>query len=480
MTVCILGVIAFQGYWLISTYQIHELQFRRTVRTAFISAVEKQQFAEARRLMGAKLKPGEPPRRVFFRNTEPLDDEIGERVVINRRIRDGMEVRFRQEDQKGTRVMNYTVGRAPGKAGDSLLIDTLAHRLTRMLIVDWAGRHPFDLRRFDSTYRAELRLRDIREEYRLDTVFIRPGRYEMKMDSLVSAGGRIKTPPMPINPVKNQFLQATFDRPMGYVVRRMGWPLGGSVVLLALTTWCFLYMLSTILKQKKLSEIKNDFINNMTHELKTPIATVSAAVEALQHFGALDDPQKTRTYLTISGNELQRLSDLVEKVLNMAVEENRELEIHRERLQPAELLQELVGIHRLKAPKPVSIEVRAEPSQAPVEADRLHIGNAINNLIDNAIKYSRESVEIRIDSRSDERGWRLAVEDNGIGIPKNYQEAIFDRFFRVPTGNLHPVKGFGLGLSYVRQVVEKHGGRIEVTSEPGVGSRFELWIPRER
>ena len=256
----------------------------------------------------------------------------------------------------------------------------------------------------------------------------------------------------------------------------MGGLLAGSVLLLLLTTGCFGLMLSTILRQKKLSEVKNDFINNMTHELKTPLATVSAAVEALQHFGALADPAKTQTYLRISRTELQRLSDLVEKVLHIAVDERQPLALHPEPVLAAELVAEIVARHQLQAAKPVRFDVQLPA--AALRCDRLHMGNVLNNLIDNAIKYSREAVTITIRGRQEAGGWHLSVADNGPGIAPSHQEAIFDRFFRVPTGNLHEVKGFGLGLYYVRQVVERHGGRIGVRSQPGRGSEFALWIPQ--
>ncbi|WP_111628333.1 sensor histidine kinase [Larkinella arboricola] len=471
MTVCILGVVAFQGYWLYTSYQLHEQQFRRAVRGAFISAVEKQQFNDAQQLFQGETPDGKKRWRFRFREREP-DDAAEERLVVNH-LRDSIYVRT-----NGSRI-NVRVLR---QSGNRIFIDTLARKISDRLIVDWMGGHRFDLKKFDSTYRADLRLRDVDVVYQLDTIQLKPELFRKQMETQASPEWPVKTPPMPINPVKNQFLQASFASPAGYILRKMSWPLVGSALLLALTTWCFLYMLSTILRQKKLSEIKNDFINNMTHELKTPIATVSAAVEALQHFGALNDAAKTQAYLGISRNELQRLSDLVEKVLNMAVEEKKELELHREWLNPAELIQEVVENHQLKArsgvsAKSVEIDVSGEPENAPVRADRLHIGNAINNLIDNAINYSPDSVRIQIRSRIDAQGWQLSVQDNGNGIPKAYHEAIFDRFFRVPTGNLHPVKGFGLGLSYVRQVVEKHGGRIEVSSEPGRGSEFVIWIP---
>jgi signal transduction histidine kinase len=182
-------------------------------------------------------------------------------------------------------------------------------------------------------------------------------------------------------------------------------------------------------------------------------------------------------YLNISKNELQRLSDLVEKVLNIAVEEKKEFVLTPEPLKPSELIKEIVTQHQLKAPKPVDFFVDIPEEEPIVQVDRMHLANTLNNLIDNAIKYSYEQVTIRIRSYWSGNAWCLSVKDSGIGIPKSYQRAIFDRFFRVPTGDLHQVKGFGLGLSYVKQVVEKHGGHIEVTSEPSQGSEFVLRFP---
>jgi two-component system phosphate regulon sensor histidine kinase PhoR len=181
--------------------------------------------------------------------------------------------------------------------------------------------------------------------------------------------------------------------------------------------------------------------------------------------------------LKIAKNELQRLSDLVEKVLNIAIEERQDLAIKLEFVHPAELVQELITHHQMKATKPVHFTVDIVPTDS-VLMDRLHVRNVINNLIDNAIKYSGEQ-ETAIDIRGsyDENGWWLAVQDNGIGIPKSYQHNIFDQFFRVPTGNLHPVKGFGLGLYYVRQVIERHGGQVAMRSAPNGGSEFSLWLP---
>ncbi|GAA4395749.1 HAMP domain-containing sensor histidine kinase [Nibrella viscosa] len=480
MSLCILGINLFQGYWLYTTYQLTIQQFSRTVRDALFDALQKRQLADAQQLFRTKAPNGEAPQRIIYRRFE---SETGDpdRIFVSE-SRDTLPMRIRTEEDQSN-VMVYSFRRKPGeKATEALPADTLARKISKMLIYNWSENRPFNLRRMDSTYRAELRLRDVDADFVLDTLHIaaqQASPQRVLFTGQTRNGFAINTPPVPVNPVHGQFVQAWFKTPTSYILGKMGWLLGSSVLLLVLTTGCFLFMLSTILRQKKLSEIKNDFINNMTHELKTPIATVSAAVEAMQHFGALNDPQKTSTYLSISRNELQRLSDLVEKVLNMAVEEKKEMVLNPEWVKPSELINDIISNQQLKAPKPVQFDVDLPNNENPVRLDRFHTTNAINNLIDNAIKYSRETVTICIQSRQQEKIWRLSVKDNGIGIPKGYQEAIFDRFFRVPTGNLHPVKGFGLGLSYVRQVVEKHGGQIEVASEPGVGSEFILMIPEQ-
>ncbi|WP_298714242.1 HAMP domain-containing sensor histidine kinase [Chitinophaga sp.] len=235
-------------------------------------------------------------------------------------------------------------------------------------------------------------------------------------------------------------------------------------------------MLRTILRQKRLSEVRNDFINNMTHELKTPIATVSAAVEALERFNALADPQKTANYLRISRQELQRLGDLVEKVLHIAAEEKEDLVLQTETTDLNDIISEIISNHRLKSGKKTDFTYTML-SDPLIKADPSHLTNAINNLVDNAIKYSGEHAEISI-LLARRPGWvRISVIDNGIGIPYSYHNSIFEKFFRVPSGNLHNVKGFGLGLSYVKKIAEKHGGTIKVKSEPEKGSEFQLEIP---
>jgi two-component system phosphate regulon sensor histidine kinase PhoR len=468
MVVCMVGINGFQAYWLYSTYQLTATEFSRTAREALQSVVQRYQLGIAQQYVN-KLPPSKT-KMVVFENFDN-DGRRFDRVVV----------RARPDSAPAARrfvVVQHELKKELSGPARQEAADTLVHKLSRMLAQSWAGG-PIDMKQLTADYRAEMKLRGADTELVLDT--LRAGlRHDTTSTMLfgeqpVRAGFRLQTPPVSLNPFRDLYVWAAFKAPTSYILQRMGGLLAGSVLLLALTTACFLLMLNTILRQKRLSDVKNDFINNMTHELKTPLATVSAAVEALQNFGALQDPQKTQTYLSISRNELQRLSDLVEKVLKIAVEESQPLELRPEAVLPAELVADIVARHQLQATKPVAFDV--ELPAGAMRCDRLHMGNVINNLIDNAIKYSPEQVTITIRGGQEDAGWRLTVADDGPGIAPTYQEAIFDRFFRVPTGNLHPVKGFGLGLYYVRQVIERHGGRIAVRSGLGRGSEFSLWIP---
>ncbi|RZK60917.1 MAG: HAMP domain-containing histidine kinase, partial [Hymenobacter sp.] len=352
--------------------------------------------------------------------------------------------------------------------------ESLALKLSHFVVNSWYRRSTADLPALRRAYAAELQRRQAAQPFQLDTLASRTA----PATAANRAGYSLHTPAVLLNPVSGPALVASFRPPTAYLLGQLAGSLAGSVLLLALTTGCFGLMLSTILRQKKLSEIKSDFINNMTHELKTPLATVSAAVEALQDFGALHDPARTDAYLTIARQETRRLADLVEKVLDVAAAERpgHTLALHPELVRPAELVAELVQRHQLQAPRPVQFEVDIAPTDT-VHFDPLHLAGVLHNLIDNAIKYAPGPVAIRLRGQYAAGGWQLQVSDDGPGIPRGYQAAIFEQFFRVPTGNLHPVKGFGLGLYYVRQVMERHGGHVSVRSDPGRGSAFTLWLP---
>jgi signal transduction histidine kinase len=250
-----------------------------------------------------------------------------------------------------------------------------------------------------------------------------------------------------------------------------------SILLILLTIYCFYYIISTLNQQKRLAELKDDFINNMTHELKTPIATMTVAIEGLQKFNALNDPDKTQRYLQTSRNELNRLNELVTKALNVAAFENNEISLVKEKIDIDALVNEVISAEKLKADKETLLTYTNKNGIKYIEADQLHFRNVIINLIDNAIKYSAEPANIQINLLQIGDKVQLSVKDKGIGIPTSHINQIFDKFHRVPAGNLHNVKGTGLGLSYVKYIVEAHNGSVTVKSEVNTGTEFTVTIP---
>ncbi|WP_158085119.1 sensor histidine kinase [Niastella vici] len=294
-------------------------------------------------------------------------------------------------------------------------------------------------------------------------------------------------PPPPFEEMQNE-ITIGFNHPVTYrlevgnmnafVLQKMWSQLLVSVVLVGLTVFSFALLLRSLVQQRKLTQIKNDFISNITHELKTPIATVSVAIEALRNFGALHDEEKTKEYLAISSNELKRLSFLVDKVLKLSMFEKHQVELKEETIDLAVLVKEVVNSMKLQFEKyRAQVNVQMHGYRFEIEADRLHITSVLFNLLDNALKYSRENPSIHLELKDETERILLSITDNGIGIPPEYHKKIFDKFFRVPAGDTHNVKGYGLGLSYVSYVIQRHYGSIEVESQPGIGSRFIIKLP---
>ncbi|MBV8254710.1 MAG: GHKL domain-containing protein [Chitinophaga sp.] len=469
MIICILGIFLFQGYWLYNSYRFNEDQFSREISDALRSATFFQRYSDARRYI-----------RYYVKDQDSLKKPIKGYVMMMEEL--GTPKDNRPPGAPPARIVKVKpMARQEGDIISSpsrLNGDTMARQISEIIITN----HNRDsdsavLARVDSAFKSELNSRQITTRYKLDTFHMNfSGLERGSFKDSIRRRMPNRTRKVPVKEGSNLFVQATFESPLQFVIQKMLWTLIASLVLMILTVLSFVYMLRTILKQKRLSEVKNDFINNMTHELKTPIATVSAAVEALQHFNALNDPEKTARYLNTSKQELQRLSDLVEKVLHIATEEKEEIELFREETDLNEIIDNILSNHQLKSN---SLQLRYDNNlkRETVYLDKTHIANAINNLVDNAIKYSGEKPYVHIQVWEEKGMLKIRVKDNGIGIPRSYQESIFDKFFRVPTGNLHKVKGFGLGLSYVRKIVELHGGTIAVHSEPDKGSEFVITIP---
>lgn len=265
-----------------------------------------------------------------------------------------------------------------------------------------------------------------------------------------------------------------------YFLNKLSLPILFSFLLVGISVLAFVLLYRGMIRQQKLIELKNDFISNISHELKTPIATMGVAIEAIKNFNVLNNREKTQEYLEISENELQRLNLLVDKVLKLSMFGKKEMELKFETVDLGEIVSEVVASMKLQMEKANAIVNLERSGDLSLQGDRIHLLSVIFNLLDNAIKYRRNDplINITIEGRSNDV--ELNISDNGIGIPGEYQKRVFEKFFRVPAGNTHNAKGHGLGLSYVQEVIRKHKGTIGVISEPNKGTSFIISLPKQK
>lgn len=258
----------------------------------------------------------------------------------------------------------------------------------------------------------------------------------------------------------------------------MLWFIIGAILFTLIITTAFFITIRTLLKQKKLSEIKSDFINNMTHEFKTPLATISLAVDALKNEKVKESPEKTGYFTNIIKEENKRMNKQVETILQAALLDKQEVQLNLKKLSAHDMITSALNNITLQVEeKGGKLDVQFNADKDVILADEVHFTNLINNLLDNAVKYSKESLQIKLTTSNTSGNIRIKIEDNGIGMNKETLSRIFEKFYRAHTGNIHNVKGFGLGLSYVKTMVDAHHGYIKAESILGKGSTFIITIP---
>ena len=280
------------------------------------------------------------------------------------------------------------------------------------------------------------------------------------------------------NLAKEEFLVVIVPHQRSIIIREITWFILGAILFTLIITAAFFLTIRTLLRQKKLSEIKSDFINNMTHEFKTPLATISLAVDALKNEKVSSDKEKTNYFTAVIKEENKRMNKQVETILQAALLDKQEVQLNLKKLSAHELIKS--ALNNIELPvneKEGKLEVNLEAQKDLVMADEVHFTNLINNLLDNALKYSKEIPVIKLSTSNAGNFIKIKIEDNGIGMNKETLNRIFEKFYRAHTGNIHNVKGFGLGLSYVKTMVEAHKGTIKAESTLGKGSSFLITIP---
>lgn len=255
----------------------------------------------------------------------------------------------------------------------------------------------------------------------------------------------------------NEAITLNFKNPVKETFKRSLLGISLSTLLILAVISCLFYLLKIIKHQKQLSEVKNDLISNITHEFKTPIATIGVALESIQNFNVIDDKAKTKTYLDMSSTQLSKLNMMVEKLLETATLDSENLELNTDRYNLSEVISTVIEKHRIQNNKSVHCDI---DDNIFSNVDVFHFENAINNIIDNAFKYGGDQIEVQLKSNSSQI--EITISDNGTSLSKANKDRVFEKFYRVPKGNTHDVKGFGIGLYYTKKIIEKHNGTIQI------------------
>ena len=479
MGITLIVITGFQAYWLKNNYDREkktmeikaQIQFQETVRR--LQVIKFKLGMPGDSLSHSKMRvfvtdevPGEKELRLNFSpgKTEVITmvnsirDKIndtltkvmrGPGIIIGRqkgtllRTQDSMHGQIEERlEMNGKNVYKYLSG--VDSLQDSLKIPEITAAYTKSLKEEKLGV-PFNIIRLDSA-----KFEEGPDMAHATVGFSHPITYELQLGNSFS-----------------------------YLIKKISLPILFSIFLVGVTLLSFVLLYRTLLKQHRLAEIKNEFISNITHELKTPIATVGVAIEALKNFNAMQDPQRTREYLDISSNELQRLSLLVDKVLKLSMLEKKEIELKYETVDLLSVVNEVATSMRLQLEKyHATLRINTE-GDVNLFADRLHLLSVVFNLLDNSLKYSKGEPAIRISLKGTDHEVELRITDNGIGISPEFKNKVFEKFFRVPSGNTHNTKGYGLGLSYVAHIVQKHKGTVSVESKEGKGTEFIINLPKE-
>ena len=496
MSVAMSVFISIQVYWIKNSLQLREANFRRSIDEAVNGALIKLETIEiSRRTTSSSLQLLRDTSSIQLNNTEIQDNAnqdtqgiemdknpVLEGHIVAARVKKPAEANDSDKTTRGALpasiTENYSEVAAVRK--QFMLNYLMSQTLGDEGYKDIETKISVGL--IDTLLRVEFANKGIHIDYefgvyspdRSKIVLEKTGKYH---DELLFKGF-----PFPLfsgsTIATRDFLLLYFPQQSRYNLQSLWGMMGVSLLLVLVIIAAFSYSVFTIIKQRKLSELKNDFINNMTHEFKTPISTISLACQALSDKDIPRSKEMYADYINIIGDENHRLGEMAEKILQTAILEKGSLHLRPEAIDMHMLIAD--AIHKIA----IQIEIRdgiisqSFKAEHPlIKADKVHLSNVVFNLLDNANKYSPRKPQIMVSTADAENGILISVHDKGMGISKANLKRIFEKLYRVPTGDVHNVKGFGLGLSYVKFIVEKHGGTISVESEPGKGSTFTMYLP---
>ena len=441
--ISLVAILIFQFYWLSKLYSSIEEQVSKDIIECIASADESDLFARMNIEDGEEHKSNISISKDFGSDDTPKDSI--------------------EEKKKSDKFKNFEEITNSVKQSIHLVVDSV---------------YPINLTQFNNVLDSSLIANKINTELCYLQIV------NLKTDSILQTSASQKEIAA-FGKTQQYIYKITDDGRYAYSVHfrsltytilvRMAGILVCTLLIIIILSFAFYYLIKTVLRQKTLEEMKDNFVNSMTHELKTPIAVAYSITDTLLYFKQGDDKEKRNKYLTICKDQLSGLSGLVEQILSMSMERREGFVLNKSNIVVEDLINNLAEHHRLKANKDIKINI--SPSDLIIYADPVHFSNIISNLIDNAIKYSGDDICIDIKISKTGKFYTISVSDNGMGIAPEKQAYVFDKFYRVSDGNKYQIKGYGLGLFYVKTMVEKHDGTIAVSSKINQGTTFTINIP---
>ncbi len=462
ISVIMLGVFIYQLYWLRGLYHTTARQFEKNVYEAMDIADQNEVFLRIDEIESSGL-----PKPEIAIDVRAEKDSTGQDI-------------YYAQDKEKKDTLNRS---SEADAGFNMFeenvktTEKLAAYIKKSLHMGADRIDGVNINLFDSLLNIELKKVNVTRPYQVEVV-------KVANDSVLYSAER--DVPFPVQHAKKFDFLYDFNgvhayrlyikNPYRQVISQMAGMLSSSVIIFGLLMFVFVYLLKTIRRMQTEEELKTNFTNNMTHELKTPIAVSYAAIDALLVSEQPPSKERQKKYLSIAKEQMEQLTGLVEQILSMSRKDNKRIDLKPEHINLPEMVANLEERAKLFSDKKVNFVT--DFGVKTISADKMHFFNMLNNLIENSIKYGGEEVNIKISSKAEDKYILVRVGDNGPGIEPRYQSRIFDKFYRIPTGNRYNVKGYGLGLFYVKEMIERHGGSVSLESHPGKGSVFTLKIPK--
>jgi two-component system phosphate regulon sensor histidine kinase PhoR len=475
MSACVTGITGLQLYWNYQNYRATVKTFKHDINEALNTAVDREMDRRQQKIVNRFKKWLNDSSFVTITcSVENRDSSTVFHLTDTHPYKPGnkgISLGINDFKEKLHRITPGAKSIFINHMGDTILKKDLregvvyfyTQRLGDSLIKE-VNKSRHDDAILNKFYQQELSARGIKAAFNINPR--KPDSQKPFLTRTINAGIQ--------RPHQKDLVFAGFDSPDSYFLSQMKWLIFSSFLLIGITLFCFAYTVKTLLSQDKLAELKNDFVNNMTHELKTPVATINIAAEAIQDFNL--SKASAAEYMDIIRHQAANLSQLIDQILKNAVAE-KGIRLHYARVNVRQLIEGLLTEYKPQIEKLGACVSYERGNDVPTIADGPLLSIAIGNLLDNALKYSGPNIKIKIKCDVVRDNVIFSLADNGVGIPAQYQDKVFERFFRVPSGDIHDIKGYGLGLSYSKKIIEQHNGTIILTSKENKGTTFIVKIP---